>query len=77
VIALTTGFVAAFVTGELAGSVPTSEQVAVIGEAVASGDFPQLASALAEQGGAAEPSFDRIAGWMITGLVEQARQAAG
>jgi AcrR family transcriptional regulator len=72
VIALTTGFVAAFVTGELAGSVPPEEQAAVIGEAVTSGDFPHLAAALAGGGTADEQSFERIAGWMITGLVEQA-----
>jgi AcrR family transcriptional regulator len=73
-IALLTGFVASFVTGELAGgAVPAEEQVALIGEAVASGDFPQLAAALAAGGRAPEPSFERIATWMITGLVEQAR----
>jgi AcrR family transcriptional regulator len=74
VIALVTGFVAAFVTGELAGSVPTEEQVELIGSAVAGGDFPHLAAALAGGGQAREPGFERIAGWMITGLVEQARR---
>lgn len=72
VIALTTGFVAAYVTGELAGSVPTSEQVAMITQAVAGGDFPHLAAALAAGGQSREPAFERVAGWMITGLVEQA-----
>ncbi|WP_127501810.1 TetR/AcrR family transcriptional regulator [Actinoplanes solisilvae] len=73
VVALVTAFVATFVTGELAGTTPTSEQVALIGEAVASGDFPQLAAALAEGGQGREPSFDRLADWTITGLIEQAR----
>jgi hypothetical protein len=77
VIALTTGFVAAYVTGELAGSVPTVEQVETITAAVASGDFPHLAAALAAGGQAREPSFERIAGWMITGLVDQAMRAGG
>jgi AcrR family transcriptional regulator len=75
VIALVTGFVAAFVTGELAGSRPTAEQVATIGEAIAGGEFPQLAAALAEGGQAPEPSFERLARWMITGLIEQAQRS--
>lgn len=75
-IALVTGFVASFVTGELAGAAPAEEQVALIGQAVASGDFPHLAAALAAGGPAREPGFERIATWMITGLVEQARRAA-
>jgi AcrR family transcriptional regulator len=73
-IALITGFVAAYVTGELAGRTPAAEQVALIGEAVASGEFPHLAAALAEGGTAPEPSFERIANWMIAGLVEQAQR---
>ena len=73
VIALITGFVAAYVTGELAAQVPTEEQVALLGAAVATGDFPHLAGVLAGGGRGREPDFDRIAGWMITGLVEQAR----
>ncbi len=52
------------------------EQVALIGEAVATGDFPQLAAALAEGGQGREPSFDRIAGWMIVGLVTQANASS-
>ena len=75
VIALVTGFVAAFVTNELAGGRPTEEQVSTISEAVAGGEFPRLAAALAEGGQAAEPSFDRIARWMITGLIEQAQRS--
>ena len=71
-IALVTGFVASYVTNELAAATPTAEQVALITEAVASGDFPHLGSALAENGQGREPSFERIATWMITGLVEQA-----
>lgn len=77
VIALVTGFVAAFVAGELAGSRPTAEQVSTIGEAVAGGEFPHLAAALAEGGPSVEPDFERIARWMITGLVEQAQRASG
>jgi hypothetical protein len=74
VIALVTGFVASYVTGELAGNAPTEEQVALIGEAVAGGEFPHLAAVLGGGGGgpSREPSFERIAGWTITGLVEQA-----
>ena len=73
IIALVTGFVASFVTAELAGGAPPEEQAALIGEAVASGDFPHLAAALAEGGPAPEQSFDRLATWLITGLVTQAR----
>ena len=73
IIALVTGFVASFVTAELAGGAPPEEQAALIGEAVASGDFPHLAAALAEGGPVPEQSFDRLATWLITGLVTQAR----
>ncbi|MBU2662773.1 TetR/AcrR family transcriptional regulator [Actinoplanes bogorensis] len=72
IVALMTGFVASFVTSEQGGAAPQEEQVALIGEAVASGDFPQLAAALTEGGQGREPGFDRIADWMITGLVTQA-----
>jgi AcrR family transcriptional regulator len=75
VIALITGFVAAYVTSELANPAPTAEQVALIGEAVASGEFPHLAAALSSGVRGREPSFDRIARWTITGLVEQADRA--
>jgi AcrR family transcriptional regulator len=76
VIALVTGFVATFVTSEAAGRTPTEEQVSLIGAAVASGDFPHLAEALSMPSLAdSEPDFDRIARWMITGLVEQAIRA--
>ena len=73
IIALVTGFVASFVTAELAGGAPPEEQAALIGEAVVSGDFPHLAAALAEGGPVPEQSFDRLATWLITGLVTQAR----
>jgi len=73
IVALVTGLVATFVTAETAGSTPVPEQVALIGEAVASGDFPQLGAVLAEGGqGSGEPDFDRLAAWTITGLVSQA-----
>ncbi|GAA0555348.1 hypothetical protein GCM10010172_42570 [Paractinoplanes ferrugineus] len=71
-IALITGFVASYVTNERAGATPTSAQVDLLTEAVASGDFPHLAGVLAASGPSREPSFERIAGWMITGLVSQA-----
>ncbi|GIE84559.1 TetR/AcrR family transcriptional regulator [Actinoplanes regularis] len=68
-LGLFTGFVASYVTGELAGAASSVEE---IGAAVASGDFPQLARVLSE-GGGAPPDFRMIADWMIAGLVEQAR----
>ncbi|HEX5203588.1 TetR/AcrR family transcriptional regulator [Paractinoplanes rhizophilus] len=71
-IALITGFVAAYVTSELAGAAPPDEQVALITSALATGEFPHLAAALAEGGPGREPSFERIANWTISGLVEQA-----
>ena len=71
-IALLTGFVASFVTAELAGSASTADQVALITEAVASGDLPHLAAALDAAAPARAPTFDRLATWIITGLVEQA-----
>jgi AcrR family transcriptional regulator len=83
-IALLTGFVASYVTNELAAD-PTGEQLAdrVCGlrEAVATGGFPHLAAVLAELGGGdqggglGEPApeagadFERIATRMINGLV--------
>jgi AcrR family transcriptional regulator len=71
-IALITGFVASYTTNELAAATPTADQVALITSAVASGEFPQLAAALGEGRPGREPSFERIADWTITGLVEQA-----
>ncbi|MDY7089025.1 MAG: TetR/AcrR family transcriptional regulator C-terminal domain-containing protein [Actinomycetota bacterium] len=77
IIALTTAFVASFVTAEHAGATPPEENVALITEAVAGGEFPELAAALAEGGREHDPrpGFDRIADWMITGLVTQALAA--
>jgi len=72
IIALITGFVAAYVLGEAAGTTPAEEQVALLAEAVTSGDFPHLAAALSAGGEVREPSFERLAGWTINGLVEQA-----
>ncbi|GIM96645.1 TetR/AcrR family transcriptional regulator [Paractinoplanes toevensis] len=71
-IALITGFVASYVTNELTAATPAAEQVALITDAVASGDFPHLAAALGSGAQGTETSFERIAGWIITGLVEQA-----
>ncbi|WP_306205044.1 TetR/AcrR family transcriptional regulator [Actinoplanes sp. RD1] len=68
VIALLTGFVANFVTSELAAP-PTGEQVALIGEAVRSGDYPHLAAVLAE-GGTRTPVFETIAARLIRGLAD-------
>jgi len=42
---------------------------------VSSGDFPNLAAALAAGGEVREPSFERLAAWTINGLVEQATRA--
>jgi len=72
IIALITGFVAAYVLGAAAGTTPAEEQVALLAEAVTSGDFPHLAAALSAGGEVREPSFERLAGWTINGLVEQA-----
>lgn len=75
VIALVTGFVASYVTSELAPATPTSEQVALITEAVASGDFPHLAAVVAAGPAGRTTSFERIAEWTVVGLVEQAVRA--
>ncbi len=69
-LGLFTGFVASYVTSELAG-VPSEEAAAEVGAAVAGGDFPYLRAALTE-GGAEPLDFTKIADWTITGLVEQA-----
>ncbi|WP_433826472.1 TetR/AcrR family transcriptional regulator [Actinoplanes sp. CA-015351] len=71
VLALLTGFVASYVTAELAGDSTGTEQAAQIVAAMASGDFPRLAAAFAESGGS-PPGFEQIADWVITGLVNQA-----
>jgi len=74
IIALLTGFVASYVTNELAqaaGGVTTAEQVELISAAVATGAFPHLAAALAESTGgpAVPPDFPAVAARMISGLV--------
>ncbi|MFF5079301.1 TetR/AcrR family transcriptional regulator C-terminal domain-containing protein [Actinoplanes sp. NPDC000266] len=66
-IALVTGFVASFVTSELSAGVPQ------VTEPVTAAEFPHLVAAFAEGAPAREPSFERLAAWMITGLVTQAR----
>ena len=74
ILALLTGFVASYVTNELAqaqSGVTTAEQVELIGAAVATGAFPHLAAVLAASAGdpPALPDFARIATRMIGGLV--------
>jgi AcrR family transcriptional regulator len=76
IIALITGFVASYVMSETAGRQPTEEQVAALTEAVSSGEYPRLAAALAGGGQGREPEFERIARWLITGLIEQAQRAS-
>ncbi|WP_433367036.1 TetR/AcrR family transcriptional regulator [Actinoplanes sp. CA-142083] len=75
VIALITGFVASYVTNELANATSTAEQVELITAAIGTGEFPHLAAALAEGRPGREVSFERIATWTISGLVEQATRA--
>lgn len=70
IIALLTGFVANYVTDELAraaGGVTTADQVELITAAVASGDFPYLAEALAAP--PAVSTFETVAARMIAGLI--------
>ena len=76
IIALLTGFVATFVSHELAqaqAGVTDPEriaaQVAELEAAVATGAYPELARVLAENTPAAAPNFDTIAERMINGLV--------
>ena len=74
IIALLTGFVASYVTHELAqaaGGVTTDEQVELITAAVATGAFPHLAAALSESVGAPPAALDfaTVAARMISGLV--------
>jgi AcrR family transcriptional regulator len=74
IIALLTGFVASYVTNELAqaaGGVTTAEQVELIFAAVATGAFPHLAAALSESsaGPAVPTDFATVAARMISGLV--------
>jgi len=75
IIALLTGFVASYVTNELAqaaGGVTTAEQIELISAAVATGAFPHLAAALAESadGPAVPLDFATVAARMISGLVD-------
>ncbi|MFC7527475.1 TetR/AcrR family transcriptional regulator [Actinoplanes sp. GCM10030250] len=76
-IGMFTGFVASYVTGELAGDPTGTEQAAQIGAVVASGDFPRLAAVFAEGGGGTGPDFAVVADWVITGLVRQAGDSFG
>jgi AcrR family transcriptional regulator len=77
ILALLTGFVASYVTHELAQAAAgitdperTAAQVAQLQTAVATGAYPELAKALAEPGQAVvAPSFDAIAERMIKGLI--------
>ncbi len=69
IVALLTGFVANYVTNELAqaaGGVTTADQVELITAAVASGDFPHLAEALTAT--PAVSTFETAAVRMIAGL---------
>ena len=76
ILALLTGFVASYVTHELAqaqAGITDPERIAAQVEqlqaAVATGAYPELARVLAENAPAAEPSFDAIAQRMIKGLL--------
>jgi AcrR family transcriptional regulator len=76
IIALLTGFVAGYVSHELAqarAGVTDPEriaaQVAQLQAAVATGAYPELARVMAETGPATVPSFDTIAERMINGLI--------
>lgn len=76
ILALLTGFVASYVSHELAQARAgltdperIAEQVAQLRAAVASGAYPELARVLAEDAPAPEPSFDAIAKRMIKGLL--------
>jgi len=76
VLALLTGFVASYVSNEVAqaragvtDSQRIQQHVTQLQAAVASGAYPQLARAFAEGSTTATPSFERIAARMIAGLV--------
>ncbi|MEV4702240.1 TetR/AcrR family transcriptional regulator [Actinoplanes sp. NPDC049316] len=76
ILALLTGFVAGYVSNELAqarAGVTDSERVqqhvAALQEAVASGAYPRLAAVLAEGGPVRPPAFEDVARRMIAGLV--------
>jgi AcrR family transcriptional regulator len=76
ILALLTGFVASYVTHELAqaqAGITDPERIAAHVEqlqaAVATGAYPELARVLTENPPAAAPSFDAIAQRMIKGLL--------
>lgn len=76
ILALLTGFVASYVTNELAqaragitDSERVREHVARLQTAVASGDYPRLARVMSEGTTAPPPSFEDIAARMIAGLL--------
>ncbi|MEU7904414.1 TetR/AcrR family transcriptional regulator [Actinoplanes sp. NPDC049118] len=76
ILALLTGFVASYVSNELAqaragvtDSQRVQEHVARLRVAVASGAYPQLARVMSEGATAPPPSFEAIAARMIAGLV--------
>jgi AcrR family transcriptional regulator len=76
ILALLTGFVASYVTHELAQAQAgrtdperIAAQVEQLQAAVATGAYPELARVLAENAPAVEPSFDAIAQRMIKGLL--------
>jgi AcrR family transcriptional regulator len=76
ILALLTGFVAGYVTHELAQAQAgltdperIREQVAQLQAAVAGGAYPHLARVLAENATALPPTFDTIAQRMINGLL--------
>jgi AcrR family transcriptional regulator len=75
ILALLTGFVAGYVSNELAqaragvtDSERIQEHVTRLREAVASGAYPQLARVFAEGSTGAAPTFESIAARMIAGL---------
>jgi AcrR family transcriptional regulator len=76
ILALLTGFVASYVTHELALARAGTTDAARIGQyvtdlraALAGGEYPQLATVMAEGPSAPPPSFESIAARMIAGLV--------
>jgi hypothetical protein len=76
ILALLTGFVASYVSHELAqarAGLTDPERIAAHVEqlqaAVATGAYPELARVLAENAPATQPSFDAIAQRMIKGLL--------
>nr|BFE69188.1 hypothetical protein GCM10020092_024890 [Actinoplanes digitatis] len=76
ILALLTGFVASYVTNELAqaragitDSEQVAEHVARLMAAVSSGAYPQLARVMSEGTTAPPPTFEAIAARMIAGLL--------